>query len=235
MTKGARKTGGARERSAHQVVRRRKRRRSVKRTVLVVGEGRETEPNYFHGLKREDSVLAGFSVTVKKGPGVSPEKVVERTIHLKRQAENRREAYDEVWCVLDVEDPTRRDSLDKAVTIAAQNGITLCLSNPCFEVWLLSHFQRKGRAYKDCDAAIVDLNKHWQKHCGQDYRKNDDQVYDRVSGLTERAVANAQWVRETYHCGKAQTADCNSSTDVYRLVGHLKGCGGLDKPMLDSP
>ena len=60
----------------------------------------------------------------------------------------------------------------------------LCLSNPCFEVWLLSHFERKAGAYNRCDAVVVRLNKLWQKHHRQDCRKNDDQIYYRVSDYT---------------------------------------------------
>ena len=205
------------------VARRAASRRSPKTTILIVGEGQKTEPNYFRELRREDNVADKFAVKVKKGNGVSPERVVEEAITHKQEAESRQEYYDQVWCVLDVEGAANRGHLNSAVALAAQNGITLCLSNPCFEVWLLSHFERKARAYNDCDRVIVQLNKWWQKHCRQDYRKNDDRVYHRVSGLTQTAVDNAKWVRETHHQGVANTADCNSSTEVYRLVALLTG------------
>jgi len=198
----------------------------MRTTVLIVGEGRETEPNYFYGLKREDRVVEGFSVTVKKSPGRSAEQTVQTAVHHMQRAENRGEDYDEVWCVLDVEGPSKRDSLDRAASIASENGVGLCLSNPCFEIWLLSHFERKGRAYKDCDAVIVRLNKHWREHHKQDYQKNDDRVYDRVSPWTQNAIENARWVRETHHRDKESTADCNSSTELYRLVRHLLGDPG---------
>ncbi len=205
------------------VARRAASRRSPKTTILIVGEGQKTEPNYFRELRREDNVADKFAVKVKKGHGVSPERVVEEAIGHKQQAERREEDYDQVWCVLDVEGPAHRVALGRAVALAAQPGITLCLSNPCFEVWLLAHFERKARAYNDCDHVIAQLNKWWQKHCRQDYRKNDDRVYHRVSDLTQTAVDNAKCVRETYHRGVDNTADCNSSTEVYRLVTLLTG------------
>jgi len=60
---------------------------------------------------------------------------------------------------MDVEGPSHRDSLEKAVKLLKENGITLCLSNPAFEVWLLAHFKRVTRSFKDCNAVIVELKK----------------------------------------------------------------------------
>jgi hypothetical protein len=223
MSKGARKTGRARRKRPPDLPIRRRQTRPIKTKVLIVGQGRKTEPNYFRGLKREDAVTRKFAVSVKKGRGLSPEAAVEQAITLQQQAQNREETYDKVWCVLDVEGPANRASLGRAAKAAAENEIALCRSNPCFEVWLLAHFERRARAYSDCDAVIVQLNTHWRRHCGQDYEKNDERVYDRVSELTATAIANAQSVRETHHRGKTDVADCNSATEVYLLLQKLIG------------
>lgn len=226
MTKGSRKSGGRRLRRLREVeaFERTSRQRPERRTILIQVEGRKTEPNYFSGLKSEPTVSANFTVTVKKGRGFSPEVVVEEAVKRKKQAEvgGKGKEYDEAWCVLDVEGPGRRDSLERAWALAQENDIKLCLSNPCFEVWLLSHFVRWARAYNDCDAVVVDLTKHWRVHCGSDYRKNDERIYRRVCDLTSTAISNAQWVRQNRHAGKS-IVDANSSTEVYRLVRHLLG------------
>jgi hypothetical protein len=197
--------------------------RSVKTTILIVGEGQQTEPNYFRELKLEDNVLSMFSLTVIKGHGRSPEGVIEEALKYKQQAENRMEYYDEVWCVLDVEGPDKRESLEGAMAVAQQNDITLCLSNPCFEVWLLAHFVRQSRAYNDCDSVIVQLNSHWQRLRGQNYRKSDEHIYSWVSSLITTAIENAKLVREIDHRDIINTADANSSTEVYKLVSYLIG------------
>jgi len=197
--------------------------RLIKRTVLIVGEGQETEPNYFRGLKREQTIERRFAVTVKKGHGRSPETVVEEAMHHKERAESRGESYDEVWCVLDVEGLGSRESLERAIIMARQNGIALCLSNPCFEVWLLAHFVRESRAHNGCDSVEARLNPHWRRLCEQDYRKGDERLYARLSHLTEAAMQNARVVREVDHRDKASMIEANSSTEVYRLVGRLLG------------
>jgi hypothetical protein len=45
---------------------------------------------------------------------------------------------DEVWCVFDVDEHPK---LAEARDQANANGIQLAVSNPCFELWLLLHFQ----------------------------------------------------------------------------------------------
>ena len=225
MSKGARKTGGRRLRSLREVeaFERATRDRPEMTTILIVGEGEKTERNYFRGLTGEEAVRARFTVTVKKGHGRSPEDVVKEAIDYKKAAEHRGPGYDEVWCVLDVEGQNKRDSLNRAVASAKDNGIRLCLSNPCFEIWLLCHFVKRARSYNDCAAVIVDLSKYWRDHCGKGYQKNDDRIYQRVSDLTSTAIEYAQWVREIHHAGEKSVAEANSSTEVYLLVKQLTG------------
>ena len=221
MSSAARRGKQARRRGGAGRVLRNTRTRPVKRTLLIVGEGQKTEPNYFRELRRESIVSEHFTVTVKKGHGRSPEAVAEEAIKHKLQAENRGEDYDEVWCVLDVEGSGARESLELATTETRRNGIRLCLSNPCFEVWLLAHFVRESRSHNGYDSVERRLNSHWRGFCGQVYRKGDEQIYARISHLTEIAIQNAKQVRETDHCDVANTADANSSTEVYRLVSYL--------------
>jgi len=59
------------------------------------------------------------------------------------EANSRREKevnllYNSVWCVFDVDDHPR---VADARQMAADNGIELAISNPCFELWLLLHFR----------------------------------------------------------------------------------------------
>nr|WP_236684662.1 RloB family protein [Ferrimicrobium acidiphilum] len=51
---------------------------------------------------------------------------------------------DEFWCVFDVEWPQNHPHLRDAIEQARQGGIELAISNPCFELWLILHFQDHG-------------------------------------------------------------------------------------------
>jgi hypothetical protein len=192
--------------------------RLSKTTVLIQGEEKETEPNYFNGLRKDGQISKQFKVTVKKGPGYSAINIIRKAIKHIRRAKSRGEDYDEVWCVLDVESPSRRKSLNDALELAEANDITTCLSNPCFEVWFLSHFERKATAYPNCSAVVRKLDKYWHNN---NFQKGDKNTYERLASKTGKAINYAMWIREKHHGLSKHTADCNSSTDVYKLVQYL--------------
>jgi hypothetical protein len=190
--------------------------RKLKKPMLIICEGRETERNYFTGLKQEDWARKYFQITVKRGKGGSREQIAQFAVDQKNHSS---EDFDAIFCVMDVEEPNQNDPLEKALRILSEHSITSCLSNPSFEVWLLSHFEKTGKIYYHCDAVIADINKHWKKHFNDhEYQKADESIYERLKKFLETAVENARWVREVHHEDVENTLEANSSTEVYRLV-----------------
>ncbi|MEQ1501355.1 MAG: RloB family protein [Myxococcota bacterium] len=117
--------------------------RDPRRRLLVVCEGEVTEPTYIRGYEK---LVRNASVQIKvEGAGGVPLTLVRTAVRLKEEAEGeaRRSddpfaAYDEVWCVFDVDD---HPNIPDAKQLAASNGIELAISNPCFELWLILHFR----------------------------------------------------------------------------------------------
>jgi hypothetical protein len=197
--------------------------RPERTTILLVCEGRETEPNYFDGLKREDDVAKKFTITVQRGKGGSRLQIVQEAIDARKRKQSK---FDEVWCVMDVEYPDSPDAqrdLTDAMALAKDKGIQAYLSNPSFEIWFLAHFKRTSRSFIDADAVIVELDSHWRAAFSQDYQKNDRDVYDKLAARTAQAIQNARNVLETDHGENARCINSNSSTEVYKLVGRLCG------------
>jgi hypothetical protein len=192
----------------------------VRRRILIVGEGKETEPNYFRAFAKEHGARCGFCLVVKGAGGYSPEHCINRALQELKSAKHRGQGYDEVWCVFDVESVAKAASLAKALAAARKSGIRTCLSNPSFEVWLIAHFERTSKSFIDAGAAEQHLDGHWHKACGQPYDKADSRVYERVRAFTETAITNAREVHVTDH-GRRSVEKCNSSTEVYRLVSLL--------------
>jgi hypothetical protein len=215
--------GGSKRTRAEKPLQRRSRHRSERIRILIVCEGRETEPNYFDGLKEEKAVEQKFIIEVKKGRGGSCRAVVRQAIAEREKAASRWKEFDEVWCVLDVEQAGQREHVIEARTLAGQHDIQLALSNPSFEVWLLAHFDSTRRFFADCDKVSEHLNKHWRREFEQDYEKNDERLYTRLAGLTRTAIGKARKVRKEDWDPAADIVDCNSATDVYRLVERLLG------------
>ena len=116
--------------------------RQPKIRILVVCEGKKTEPLY---LKRFQHHVRNQRVHVEPlGPAGVPLTVVQTAIDLRHQAadEARRQRdenllWDQVWAVFDMDDhPNVADARQLAMT----HDIRLAVSNPCFELWALLHF-----------------------------------------------------------------------------------------------
>lgn len=130
-------------------IRRSTRTRTEHRAILVVSEGEKTEPDYFNGLAR---LIRKANVTVHSlslkvvGVGDDPRRVVEEAI--RRKGSSSDDPFDSVWAVVDVD---QHATLNEAIAMASRAGVQVAVSNPCFEVWLLMHFEnvRAHQSSKD--------------------------------------------------------------------------------------
>jgi len=186
--------------------------RSPKLRFLIVCEGQVTEPRYFNQLRHLLKSLIDLEIL----PGGDPKILVERAVQKKGEADsaaNRKNdsylAYDQVWCVCDVDEHPR---LNDALQQARDNGIDVALSNPCFELWALLHFQDQT-AY--VERGVV-------QHLCREYMPRDikelpcETLLERHSEAAERALSLDQ-----LHESRG-TQGGNPSTGVYRLVAEIK-------------
>jgi hypothetical protein len=120
--------------------------------VLVVCGAERTEPDYLEGLKAWLPFPGLQVVAQKSGTGKDPRKVVQATARRAAQ----RGPYDEVWCVLDLD----QFDLDAAMEEAARRNIRLAVSVPCFEFWLLLHHEDCGRPFPNAKAVERQLRRH---------------------------------------------------------------------------
>lgn len=118
--------------------------RKPRKTLVVFCEGERTEPEYLNALKRKPSVrdVAAVDLRIQTGQGgLVPRTLVAMAIEARERAMDEDAEIDEFWCVFDVEWPRNHPGLDDAVKQGRSNGINLAVSNPCFELWLILHFQ----------------------------------------------------------------------------------------------
>ena len=117
-----------------------------------------------------------------------------------------------MWCVFDID---THPNVTEAKQQARDNGIFLAVSNPCFELWILLHFQ---------DQFAPEHHHTIQAACRNYLPGYEKEVpYDRVRSLVDDAVRRAQslaqWQEERDNPGG------NPSTDVYRLVEQIREFG----------
>jgi hypothetical protein len=133
-----------RSRVGERSLKRRVATRKPRKTLVIFCEGQRTEPEYLNALKRQPSVrdVAAVELRVETGQGGSvPRTLVSIAADYRRRSIAEEGEVDEFWCVFDVEWPLNHPGLDAAIDQARQNDIQLAVSNPCFELWLVLHFQ----------------------------------------------------------------------------------------------
>lgn len=110
--------------------------RRFARRILVVTEGKLTEPQYVEGLNRHLRT-SGTTTVVKTVPvGKDPVRVVRKCIDLRDQANIADKPYDVCVCLVDVDD---HETLSTACRVADRESVVLLVSNLKFEVWLRWH------------------------------------------------------------------------------------------------
>jgi hypothetical protein len=125
--------------------------RPRRRQILVYTGGLRTEPAYLTGLIRHGGQL-GVAVTVKS-KGLDPRQLVHNAAAFIRRSQ---ELFDEVWCVVDVDE----FDIGAAVAEARRAGVSLAVSNPCFELWLLLHHADCRGYCAGYEDVVVRLKKH---------------------------------------------------------------------------
>ena len=177
--------------------------------VLIVCPTHETEYLYFDELRKRLRIMAEVEVVKKLMGAVS---AVKRAIELAGQAERDDEPFDQIWCVLDVEQQPDNADLKAARKLAEDSGVRLALSNPAIEYWFLLHFEASSKTLSNAKAAIALLRRHLRG-----YKKNDIQ-FDRLFENSEAAIANA---RQLTGATPGITGTSLSWTTVHKLVRHL--------------
>jgi hypothetical protein len=142
-------------------------------------------------------------IVVKKS-GRSPLQLVKLAI---KHRDQDADSFDEVWCVFDIDD----FDVAEAVVLAGRNSVRLAISNPCFELWLLLHFENCTAAMSGYEQLRRRLCRHiagYDKECGP-----FDQFRPGVPAAIERAQALTPAGAEHRH---------NPATGVWPLVGRFE-------------
>ncbi|MGH3826089.1 MAG: RloB family protein, partial [Pseudonocardiaceae bacterium] len=111
--------------------------RPERKTVVIFCEGKASEPDYINGLKRLPNVHGNTSINIE----VDPRQGVPLTLVQRATDQATDDEVDECWCVFDVEWPRNHPNLKRAIQQARDHNIRLVISNPCFELWLILHFE----------------------------------------------------------------------------------------------
>ena len=199
--------------------------RKIRGRILIVCEGKETEPNYFSSFPKMDNV----SVVTTGGKG-SPSQVVKKALELRDKV--KQSPYDAVWAVFDKDNFT---DFKTAIDTAQGKQIGCAWSNEAFELWFIYHFENPTSAISRNDygskiEAHVKQGAKKQKlsqYQKFSYQKNDENVRRTLldcGGNEENAIKWAEkQAQEQVQCHDKNWDKHNPCTMVYLLVKQLLG------------
>lgn len=186
--------------------------------ILIVCEGEKTEPSYFEDFRSHFRLSSANVEIVKNVMGSSPISVVECAVELYR----RDRGYDRVYCVFDRDRHPRYDEALARIDNERSRKIRpfplyAVPSIPCFEFWILLHFEYTTAQFDVPEGSICDeLIRYLRKYL-PDYRKAGS-VFEKIVGNLDVATVNAKRVAAFHETSGTD----NPSTRVHELVEHLR-------------
>lgn len=189
----------------------------IRKTLLVFCEGERTEPEYLNALKLEPAIREAAAVEIRiaqANSGAVPLTLVRRAIDTRRKAVSENDEVDEFWCVFDVEWPINHPHLNEALALAEANEISLAVSNPCFEVWLVLHLKDHGAWLDNGQAARLRRQLDNSTDKGLDPTKYMPYVRE----ASDRAVK----LEERHRRNGTSFPDDNPSSSMHRLIASVQ-------------
>ncbi len=190
-----------------------------KPTILIVCEGKNTEPSYFRQFKLSTATIKPI------GEGYNTVSLVNRAIQLSKE-----KPYEQVWCVFDKDDFNNID-FNNAIQIAEANNFGVAYSNQAFEYWVILHFndhQGGGMNRDDYNEKINELLKEFgTTYDGKSSKIITDEIFDILEGIdtktnkVRRDLAIERAKRNYAFFDHTNYAKEESSTTVFKLVEEL--------------
>ena len=188
--------------------------RDPRRVIRVLTEGKVTEPSYLAEWERRNRHVRLDT----KEYGMVPLSLVQQAREYQKanarlQRRGQEVDFDEIWCVFDVD---QHPNLTQAINEARQSGISVALSNPCFELWLILHYedQTANIDRSEAQSRARDLGATKGKHL------EPTNIEDLLSRY-EAAKLRAKQLRES-HLSAGSGPTENPSSTVWELIDRLR-------------
>ena len=187
--------------------------------VLIVCEGKKTEPLYFNGL-RDHYRLNSANIVVTGDCGSDPGTVLGYAKQLYKDERNAGDPFDRVYCVFDKDNHANYEQTLSNIRRAVPGKKFFAINSvPCFEYWLLLHFIDSTKPYtaqpgnSACNQLLTDLREYLP-----DYHKGQSHIFQILFEQLEQAKQNAA---KGLNLVQAAETD-NPSTHVHYMIEFLQ-------------
>lgn len=192
--------------------------REAYKKILIVCEGKKTEPLYFTNA-REFYQLSTVNVKIT-GEGKDPMSLVNVAKAKYKEEAAAGDAYDAVYCVFDKDTHSTYGAAIQSLRSSTPKGIWHCINSvPSFEFWLLLHFGYTDKPFHATGRASAgdEVFKELKNHI-PDYQKGTPKLFSALVDRLDTACRNANRVLAACE----QNATDNPSTRVHVLVKELR-------------
>ena len=195
-----------------------KKQRSKVPCLFLVVEGK-SEKIYFENFSSRNC-----QVKVFVAPSGDPVGLVKKAENLKKRGTIDLDDLDKMWCVFDRDD-NNPENIEKALIRAEKNGFKIAFSNPCFEIWLLWHFEETF-AYVEISQKLAEKLK---PHLG-DYCKTKD-YFDCLQPRMNDTISRAKKAEKMHvqNGRKKFTREFNPSSNIYEIVEEIQNLQAVDR------
>jgi hypothetical protein len=146
------------------------------RLFVIACDDKYAPKQYFEALRNSRIQL----LVIPAESDSAPQQVVNRLLSFKQRGEW--EDSDQFWMIIDRDhhfEGNHVNQTKQAILRATQNGASIAVSNPCFEVWLLLHHEdlTERYAFETADNVVSALKKACNGYdkCNIDPMKYDEQ------------------------------------------------------------
>ena len=200
--------------------------RPLRRRVLIVSEGR-TELTYLRELL-DRLGLNRANVEMRQGQPPNPGGVLRDA---RQHVEADPEEYSRVFCVFDRDEHQSFASTLRQIQTGIQRGeiISAVPSVPCFEYWLLLHFENTTRPYpvSENESSCSQVEKDLKRHLRGEYSKGMKGAR-RWQRITSNLMIARENSRETLRQAELEPGENYPYTRMHELVGYLERMKGDD-------
>lgn len=148
---------------------------------LIVTDGKETERNFFEGMRNKlpDNIRGRLVIKVKTT------KTYDMVDAIITEMSMSPRIYDP-WIIFDMD---QVHNFDELIEKAHKLEINVGWSNPCIEILFLSYFSKSPSVANQTDC-IKKFSEEFKKKTQKDYNKNNKQIYDDLCqyGNEEEAI-----------------------------------------------
>ncbi len=193
--------------------------------ALIVCEGVKTELHYFSGLKQHYR-LNTARIEICNSAGSDPRSILQFAKQRYHEEKKKGDSHDQVFCVFDKDEhDTYDDSMEGIRNALPKNTFVAINSVPCFEYWILVHFEYTIRAFTSsarksaCQQVVKALKEYLPG-----YQKDDRDIFGQLVGKIDVAKKNAH---NSLEAAENASTD-NPTTRVHKLVEYLQNIKKTD-------